>query len=36
VPYPDDGNFYEWNEEVQGWNQVGWMIETHWYIFYLR
>jgi hypothetical protein len=23
VPYPDDGNFYEWNEEVQGWNQVG-------------
>ena len=23
VPYPDDGNFYEWNEEAQSWIQVG-------------
>ena len=23
VPYPNDGNFYEWNEEAQSWIQVG-------------
>jgi len=23
VPYPNDGNFYEWNEEMQNWTQVG-------------
>lgn len=22
VPYPDDENFYEWNEDTESWDQV--------------